>query len=101
MANIITKNGDTEFQEFVVHSLTKIDQGLDQMSSELNKKADKADLESKADKSDIERVLARVSMIGGNVDDYRAEQAVTQRQVARHEKWHRQIAQKIGIKLAE
>jgi uncharacterized protein YjgD (DUF1641 family) len=79
--------------------------GLNELSEKLDQKPDRTEIDfkfaRKADKSDIERVLARVSMIGGKVDDYNAEQAVTQRQVDKHEKWHHQTAQKIGIKLED
>lgn len=79
--------------------------GPNELSEKLDQKPDRTEIDFKlaikADKSDIERVLARVSMIGGKVDGYNAEQAVTQRQVDKHEKWHHQTAQKIGVDLKD
>ncbi|MFZ3074338.1 MAG: hypothetical protein WA093_04415 [Minisyncoccales bacterium] len=43
-------------------------------------------LEAKADRADIDRVLTRIAMINTKIDDYRAEQIATQRQVDKHEK---------------
>ena len=67
----------------------KMDQGfagVHAQIAEVNKKlaAVVNKLELKADKADIDRVLTRISMIGGKVDDYRADQETTQRQVDRH-----------------
>ena len=53
----------------------------------------------KADKSDTDRLMNRMGEILDKTGDDRAEQLKTQRQVDRHEKWHHQIATKIGIKL--
>jgi len=86
-----------------------VQRGFNEMNEKLDQKPDRAEVERmidikltrKADKSDIERVLTRIGIIGGKVNDYRAEQAVTQRQVDKHEKWHHQTVQKIGIKLEE
>jgi len=67
----------------------KMDEGFADVHAqiaEVNKKlaAVVNKLELKADKADIDRVLTRISMIGGKVDDYRADQETTQRQVDRH-----------------
>jgi hypothetical protein len=57
-------------------------------------------LDQKADKSDIDLVLTRVNLISNKLDDYRAEQIGMQHQLDKHEKWHSQTAEKIGIKLS-
>jgi len=46
----------------------------------------KADKTNTATKADIDRVLTRIAMINTKIDDYRAEQIATQRQVDKHEK---------------
>ncbi|MFA7211658.1 MAG: hypothetical protein WC110_09465 [Bacteroidales bacterium] len=46
----------------------------------------KADKTNTATKADIDRVLTRIAMINTKIDDYRAEQIATQRQVDNHEK---------------
>ena len=56
-------------------------------------------LDQKADKSDIDAVLTRITQLSDKVDDYRADQIGLKRQVDKHEKWHRQTATKIGLKL--
>jgi hypothetical protein len=56
-------------------------------------------LKTKADKSDINVVLSRINVIGNNVDDYRAEQIETHRQVELHGKWIAKAAPKIGVKI--
>lgn len=68
-----------ELVDFLVGQFDKIHQTL-------ATKADKADLDKKADKSDIDRILTRIAMINTKIDDYRAEQIATQRQVDKHEK---------------
>lgn len=99
-----------ELFQFLVNKFDKIDDKFVEISdkldtkadkSDLDQKADKSDLDQKADKSDIERVLTRIGMLGNKIDDYRAEQLETRPKVERHEKWHFQIAEKVGVKLKD
>lgn len=75
-----------ELVEFFGEQFDKMHQEFDKIHQTLAVKADKADLDKKADKSDIDRVLTRVAMTNNKIDDYRAEQIATQRQVDKHEK---------------
>lgn len=90
-----------ELFQFLVNKFDKIDDKFVEISDKLDTKADKSDLDQKADKSDIERVLTRIGMLGNKIDDYRAEQLETRPKVERHEKWHFQIAEKVGVKLKD
>lgn len=99
MAKKITKGGDSEFQEFVVHSLTKIDQRLDQIDLELKNKADKAGLNQVV--SGLSGLTNRIILLGDKIDEDRAAQYKLKSQVGKHGKWHRQTAEKAGIKMAD
>lgn len=87
--------------------LNEVYNKLAEMDAKLDQKPNKEEVElmieqklsRKADKSDVERILTRVSMVGANVDDYRSDQFDMRRKVERHEKWHHQTADKIGIEL--
>jgi N-methylhydantoinase B/oxoprolinase/acetone carboxylase alpha subunit len=50
-------------------------------------------------REDIDRLSDRVGRLGDKIDENRTGQYQLERIVERHEKWHRQTAQKIGIKL--
>jgi phenylalanyl-tRNA synthetase alpha subunit len=81
----------------------KMDEGFATVRVQIaavNQRLDKIE-ETKADKADIDRVLTRISLISNQANDSRADQAKAQRRVDRHEKWHRLVAQKIGIKLPD
>jgi hypothetical protein len=69
-----------------------VQRGFDEVSQKL---------ETKADKADINLVLDRVDRLTDKIDEDRANQTATQRQVDRHEAWHHQTADKIGIKLQD
>ncbi len=106
-------NGSVDYRELVEFfggQFDKIHQEFDKMNAKIDMiietKADKADT---AAKDDIDRVLARIAMTNTKIDDYRAEQIATQRQVGKHEKWHFAVAppsiifggrsKKVGVKL--
>jgi len=59
------------------------------------------ELNQKADKSDINEVINRIGRLTDKIDDDRAAQATTKRQVEKHERWHYQTAEKVGIKLED
>lgn len=56
-------------------------------------------IDTKVDKTDVDRLMNRMGEILDQTGDDRAQQFKTQRQVDHHEKWHHQIAEKIGLKL--
>ncbi len=85
--NYITISDYKELMDFLIGQ-------FDKMHETLATKADKADLDSS-----VERVLNKITMLGDKIDDYRADQIGMQRQLNKHEKWHFQTADKIGIKL--
>jgi len=118
MANQQPKNNKAavdygELVDFLGEKFDKIDKNFDKIDEKFDKideRFDKIDekfekidsqLATKADKTDIDRVLTRIGGIGDKVNDYRAEQLTIKTQVDRHERWHRQAAQKIGIKLED
>jgi len=100
----------SELAQFVAEKFDEVKNDINGVKNEIKEvredlklKADKSDIDkiiaTKADKSDIDRVLTRVTMLGDKIDDYRAEQLATKKQVNAHEKWIVQAAPKIGVKL--
>jgi len=82
---------------------TLIDKRFVQVNAKLDQKVDKIDLEellkSKADKSDIDKVMNVLDELMGKFDDQRTEQIMIRHDLDRHERWHKQTAEKIGLKL--
>jgi hypothetical protein len=104
------KNLDRKLEEKLESKLeekleSKLEEKLDKkLEEKLDKKLEEkleAKLKGKADKADIDRVLARIALLGDKIDDIRSDQSKTQRQVDKHEKWHHQTAEKIGIVLGK
>jgi len=96
-----------EYKELVDFLVVKFDEvngkfdevngKFDEVNRKLDQKADKSEVE--AVKSEVKMVLDRVVRISDKLDDYRAEQIGLKRQVNKHEKWHFQTAEKVGIDL--
>ena len=55
--------------------------------------------ENKADKSDINNLMTAVDTYAKRADAFFQEMVALSHKVDRHEKWIRQIAEKLGIKL--
>lgn len=86
-------NVDQTYQELVEF----LAEQFDKINAKIDTKADKADT---ATKEDIRLVLNRMAMINTKADDYRTEQISMQKQLDKHEKWHFQVAEKVGVKLS-
>lgn len=50
-------------------------------------------------KSEIDGVHTRLDGIVGRLDEITVEQAATGSRLERHERWHRQVAHHLGLKL--
>ena len=86
-----------ELVDFLVVKFDEVNGKFDEVNRKLDQKADKSEVE--AVKSEVKMVLDRVVRISDKLDDYRAEQIGLKRQVNKHEKWHFQTAEKVGIDL--
>lgn len=60
---------------------------------------DKVDaaLELKADKTDLDGVYSRLDRVVAELDDIKTEQAAQRIQLDRHERWHHQTADQLGL----
>jgi hypothetical protein len=92
-----------ELIQFLGKKFDGLDKKFAQVNARLDQKVDKIDLEellkSKADKSDIDRVMNVLDELMGKFDDQRTEQVMMRHDLDRHERWHKQTAEKIGLKL--
>jgi hypothetical protein len=97
------KSEYSELIDFLIPHFSKIDEEFKKINEKLETKANKSDIDliikTKADKSDTDRLMNRMGQILDKAGDDRTQQFKTQRQVDCHEKWHHQIAEKIGLKL--
>ncbi len=55
--------------------------------------------ENKADKSDVQDLISSVDTYAKKADTYFQEMVMLSHKVDRHEKWLRQVADKLGVKL--
>jgi hypothetical protein len=86
---------DIDYAELVDFIANEFDKNSGQIST-LNKKIEDIKKELKAD---INGVLTRVTVIGNNISDARAEQAELKRQTDAHTDWISKASPKIGIEL--
>jgi len=98
---IMMQKGLNEVNEKLDDRLNEVHEKLDDINEKLDQKPDRADLELKADKVDIDRVVDRIGRLADKIDDDRSQQSVIKRQVEKHERWHYQTAEKVGIKLED
>ena len=88
---------DKDFSELIQYldeKFGKIDTklvGVEEKLDELDKK--------KADKKDINNLMTAIDGYAKKADTYFQEMVMLAHKVDRHEKWIRQIAEKLGIKL--
>jgi len=57
-------------------------------------------IDTKADAEDTHQIITMLDGIAKRMDDDDGERAAMNRQLQRHEAWHEQEAQHIGIKLS-
>jgi len=82
-----------------------VQNGIVELREELDKKPSRDEVKTMIKeeiavvKADINRVGDRVGRLGDKIDDDRAAQTTIKRQVEKHERWHYQTAEKVGIKL--
>ncbi len=62
-------------------------------------KVDKSDLENKADKLDVQDLMLSIDAYAKKADTYFQEMVMLSHKVDRHEKWLRQVAEKLDMKL--
>jgi sulfite reductase alpha subunit-like flavoprotein len=74
--------------------MLKLYQHFEQRTSELESK-----LDAKASQADMERVLGALDTILKNQETEQQERLATNRQLDRHEGWHHEVADKVGVKL--
>jgi hypothetical protein len=68
----------------------------------MSERFDKIDaaLDLKADKSDIDRIYGRLDDVVAELDDIKTEQAAQRKQLDRHERWHDEVADHVGLTLS-
>ena len=102
-----------DFSELIEY----LDQKFTTIDAKLDVKADKADVdglkidisglkvgiadlkESKADKADIVNLLGAIDVYAAKADAYFQEMVMMSHNMDRHEKWIKQLADKLGVKL--
>jgi hypothetical protein len=67
----------------------------------MNERFDKIDaaLELKADKADFDGLYNRFDDVMAELDDVKTEQAAQGAQLNRHERWHHEVADHVGLTL--
>ncbi len=88
------KEDFSELIEYLDGKFNSIDErfnGIDERLSNLE--------ENKADKSDVRDLMSSVDAYAKKADTYFQEMVALSHKVDRHEKWLRQVAEKLDIKL--
>ncbi len=78
---------DKELVDFIINQFSEVHTKLDNLS------------ENKADKSDVRQLLDAVDEYARKADTYFQEMVMLAHKIDRHEKWLRQIAEKVGLNL--
>jgi hypothetical protein len=67
----------------------------------MNERFDKIDaaLELKADKADVDGLYNRFDDVMAELEDITTEQAAQRVQLDRHERWHHEVADHVGLTL--
>lgn len=98
----------SELIEYLDEKFTSVDEKFVEIgkkfimiSEKFTKAEEKLDIlqNTKADKSDINELMNAIDSYAKRADTYFQEMVMLAHKVDRHEKWIRQIAEKLGVKL--
>ena len=92
---------DARFTEQDHKNENHLNQALAKLAGAVNRHFDEIErrLDQKADKAGLDRIYVTLDAILKNQEIERDERAAIMHQLDRHERWHHQTADKIGLKL--